>query len=606
MKSRLFTSLTIAVLAVSVVLAGSSPALAKSSSKSGGTVTFALPPGSLPTYIFPFVSGPNSNNIDLFQFTPFMWRPLYWFGKGNQAGINYSQSVGQAPVYSNGGRTVTVHMNRNYKWSDGHPVTNRDVELWMKIFSAEKANYLAYSVGSIPDDITSMSFPASTPYQFSLTFNKAYSHLWLLYNQLSQITPIPQHAWDRTSATGAVGNYDLTVAGATAVYTFLNAQSGKEAEYASNPLWKTVDGPWHLSAFSASTGYAAYVPNSNYGGPDKPKIAKFEEIPFTSDTAEFDALRSGQLDYGYLPSEDISQEKYFKSKGYQVAPWTDFGFNDFFVNFLSPSVGPIFRQLYIRQALQKLVNQPQISKDIYHGTAYPTYGPVPVQPPNPYISKAVKDNPYPYSVSGAKKLLSSHGWAVHPGGTDTCAKPGTGAGQCGAGITNGEALSFTETVATGSAPFTAEVEAIQSSWTEAGIHVTLHQESPGQIFAGLEPCSNGNAGCNWQIVNFGSPGETPTYSPEYLPTGGPWFATNGANNVQGYSNRTMDAKIAATETNSSPSAVQAFGTYAAEQLPNIWQPDYDYQLSVISPKLHGAVPQDPNLNLYPQDWTLSS
>jgi hypothetical protein len=41
-------------------------------------------------------------------------------------------------------------------------------------------------------------------------------------------------------------------------------------------------------------------------------------------------------------------------------------------------------------------------------------------------------------------------------------------------------------------------------------------------------------------------------------------------------------------------------------LPSLWQPDYPYQLSVISKKLHGAIPQDPNLNLYPQNWTLSS
>ena len=107
------------------------------------------------------------------------------------------------------------------------------------------------------------------------------------------------------------------------------------------------------------------------------------------------------------------------------------------------------------------------------------------------------------------------------------------------------------------------------------------------------------------MANFGAPGETPTYSPEYLPTGGPWFATDGANNVQGYSDPKMDVLIAATEVNSSASAVQAFGAYAQEALPNLWEPDYYYQLSVISNKLHGALPQDPNLNLYPQNWTIS-
>ena len=101
---RKFSRLGIALLGlvgatlapVTMASAASSSALRASSAPSG-TVTFALPPGSIPTYIFPFVSGPNSNNIDLFQFTPYLWRPLYWFGYGKTPDINFAQSVGQPP-----------------------------------------------------------------------------------------------------------------------------------------------------------------------------------------------------------------------------------------------------------------------------------------------------------------------------------------------------------------------------------------------------------------------------------------------------------------------------------------------------------------------------
>ena len=594
-----------AVAAVILISSGAS-AVGASTSSYHGTATFALPQGVLPNYIFPFSPGSVSNNVDYLQFAPLLWRPLYFYGHGLQVGINYQQSVGEPPVYSNGGRTVTVTLSRKFTWSDGQPVTNRDVELWMNIFSAEKDNWLGYAVGSIPDDITSMSFPASTPYKFSLTFNKAYSHLWILYNQLSQIVPIPQHAWDRTSASGRLGDYDTTTAGAKAVYNFLNAQSGNESTYASNPLWKTVDGPWVLQAFSAATGAATFVPNRNYTGPGKPLLAKFEEVPFTSDAAEFDALRSGQLDYGYLPVQDLSQKQYFTSHGYRVANWLDYGFNDFFLNFTNPTVGPIFKQLYVRQAIQTLINQPQISKDIYHGEAYPTYGPIPTKPANPYTAKIGTDNPYPFSVAAAKKLLSSHGWKIHVDGIDTCSKPGTAAGECGAGIANSAQLNFTEMVATGSQPFTAEVEDMQSAWSDAGIHVTLKQEPVGTIFSNLIPCSDGGEGCQWQMGNFGEIGSTPTYSPEYLPIGTQWFATGGGTNPQGYSSPHMDALINEAGINSAPSAIQAIGVYGAEQLPGIWEPNYPYQVSVISKKLKGSLPQNPNLNLLPQYWSLSS
>ena len=292
---------------VALLVAGCSSGTSASSGTGGGTVTFALPAGTIPTYISPFVSGPNSNNVDLFQFTPFMWRPLYWFGINGTPNINYQESMANPPTYSNGGKTVTVTLNQKFKWSNGKPVTNRDVELWLNILKVEKGEYLGYSPGSIPDNVASMSFPASSPYQFSITFDKAFSNLWVLNDELSEIVPIPQDTWDKTSASSPVGNYDTTAAGAKAVYKFINAQATQEGSYATNPLWQVVDGPWKLSAFSTVTGASTFAPNKAYTGPGKPKIAKFEELPFTSTSAEFDALRSGQVDYGYLPPEDASQ-----------------------------------------------------------------------------------------------------------------------------------------------------------------------------------------------------------------------------------------------------------------------------------------------------------
>jgi peptide/nickel transport system substrate-binding protein len=107
------------------------------------------------------------------------------------------------------------------------------------------------------------------------------------------------------------------------------------------------------------------------------------------------------------------------------------------------------------------------------------------------------------------------------------------------------------------------------------------------------------------MANFGQPGSTATYSPQYLPAPGPWFGTNSANNVGGYSDAKMDQLIETTYTDGSLQAIQNLAEYCAQQLPILWEPSYAYQISVISPKLQGALPQDPNLNLYPQNWSLS-
>ena len=56
------------------------------------------------------------------------------------------------------------------------------------------------------------------------------------------------------------------------------------------------------------SGQAKFAPNKSYSGPVKPKISSFTEVPYTSETAEYNALRAGQLTYGYIPATDIAQK----------------------------------------------------------------------------------------------------------------------------------------------------------------------------------------------------------------------------------------------------------------------------------------------------------
>ena len=91
---------------------------------------------------------------------------------------------------------------------------------------------------------------------------------------------MPQHAWDKTSLAGKVGNYDETTEGAKAVYGFLQKQGGDMSTFGTSPLWKVVDGPWKLGTFESS-GYYSWVPNKNYSGPDKPILDKVAWTPFT-------------------------------------------------------------------------------------------------------------------------------------------------------------------------------------------------------------------------------------------------------------------------------------------------------------------------------------
>jgi peptide/nickel transport system substrate-binding protein len=571
------------------------PALASSRS-SGKTVTFALPPASTSTYIFPLQSLSGAGPVDDNEFQMEMWLPLYWFGKGGTDVVNYSRSLGEAPKFSNGGKTVTITL-RHFVWSDGQPVTSRDVEFWMKELVANKDEWYGYVPGEFPDNVVAQSYPNSSTVVF--TFNRRYNPLWLLDNELSQITPLPQQSWDKISASGSVGDFDTTTAGAVAVYNFLNGQSTAIGTYQTNPLWQVVDGPWRLKSFDTTTQYTVLVPNKLYSGSPKPTLSALDEVPFTSDAAEMDALRSGEVDYGYLSPSEYSQASYFKAHGYKVVEWPLWATAYAVYNFTNPTAGPIMKQLYVRQAIQELVDQPQDVKDVWHGYAVPTYGPVPISPKSPYYSPSEKDSSYKFSVAHAQKLLTEHGWKENSSGIATCERAGTSSSDCGTGVATGAQLSLKFVYTSGNTAFTEEVESLQSFASKVGIKLNLTQAPFNTVETDASPCnSSTGSGCSWDIAMWAGW----SWDPDYLPTADEIFATGAGGNAGGYNDAKANRLIAAETEDSGVKPVIAADEYFAHDLPVIWMPGFDYQVSVIKDDLSGTQPQDPVGNIYPDQW----
>jgi peptide/nickel transport system substrate-binding protein len=78
-------------------------------------------------------------------------------------------------------------------------------------------------------------------------------------------------------------------------------------------------------------------------------------------------------------------------------------------------------------------------------------------------------NPYPFSVSAAQQLLSSHGWKVAPGGTTTCQNPSL----CGAGISKGEGIAFNIDYASGTVAVQDEMNDLAGQARKVGININL-------------------------------------------------------------------------------------------------------------------------------------
>src|SRR5580658_2348094 len=454
---------------------------------SGGTAVFAEPPSTTPNYIFPFTSSTYISDVDIFDLQYLMYRPLYWFGQSGKPTVNNSLSLANPPVFNGNKVTITL---KPYKWSNGTPVTAQDVMFWLNMEAAVGAtDYGAYT--GFPNTVVK-NLKVVSPTELTMTMDKPYNPQWLLYNGLSQVTPMPA-AWDRTAS--GPRNCDTTISDCAAVYAYLNKQSLDLTGYVGSPLWSIVDGPWKLSAFNAD-GHITMVPNKSYSGPVKPKLAAFEMVPFTTDAAEYDVLRSPasatKVDVGYLPPQDAPAKPANAAiganpvAGYTLSPVYVWGINYYTVNFQDSisDHAAIIKQLYFRQAMSYLMNQAAVISGPLRGNATLTVGPVGNTPATQFLSSQGKaGDPFPYNPTKAKSLLTSHGWKVVPSGVSTCVKPGSGAGECGAGITAGSGLNFSFVYYSGTSWLQSEVTQLQSNAAALGIKLGLTPKPFNQVTA---------------------------------------------------------------------------------------------------------------------------
>jgi peptide/nickel transport system substrate-binding protein len=569
----------------------------------GGTATFALPPSTVPNYIFPFDSSTYFSVVNAEDFQYLLYRPLYWFGNGSSPTLNAALSVANPPVYS--GNKVTITM-KDWKWSNGTPVSAQNVVFWIHMMQAvASSDWGAFVPGGFPTNVSNVT--ATSPTTLTMTMDKAYNETWFTSNELSQITPMPE-AWDRTAS--GPSHCTTTVSDCAAVYSYLDGQSKQLSSWAGSPIWGIVDGPWRLSSFN-SDGNSTFVPNGAYSGPVKAKLAQFQEVPFTTESAEYNVLQAkgtggNQIDVGYLPTTDAPPTSApmvagtNPVSGYNLSPLYSWSINYFPLNYQSTTGnGPILKQLYFRQALQYLMNQAAVIKGPLKGYGLATVGPVGTLPLSgaSYLSSTGKQgDPWPYNPAKAKSLLTANGWTVVAGGSTTCTDPS----KCGAGVKQGQALTFTLPYETGTTWIEQEMTQLQSNAAGVGIKLSLDPRPFNQVTAiAAGNCIVAHISCNWDMGNWGGGW---TFVPDYYPTGETLFLSGSGANSGGYTNAQNDSLINTTLTSNSVQSLYSWQDYLAQQIPVIWQPNGVYQLTEVVANLGGVTPQSTTLNINPEDW----
>jgi peptide/nickel transport system substrate-binding protein len=573
----------------------------------GGTITYGQLNGNTPNYIFPITPSGDASTLN-YAWQQVMWLPLYNnFAYGGSPGINYSLSVAKKPVFSDGDKTITITMNQGYKWNDGKPVDAQDLLFDIALIKAavgeSAANWGSFTPGYFPDSLASVS--ATGPYTVVMHLKHAFNPGFFLNNQLAlNLYPLPSQDWNVASAGGPHLDWNAP-ANAKKIYDYLGKAGGQVGNFGSNPLWKIADGPFVLTSFSPVTASWTMKANPDFGGTPKPYLSTLQGVTYTGITPMLNAMRTGSLDIGSIDFSQLTDVSSLKSQGYSVFGLPDFGWAGDIWNFKNTvnHFDKIISQLYFRQVMAMLVDEPAIIAGIYHGAAGLAYGPIPSVPKTPYAPANAVNPPYPYNPAKAVSILKAHGWHVVPNGQTTCADPGTGPNQCGAGIPKGTPISFpwaTETEAAGPyVPLTDEAVTSEAKQA-AGISIQLSQKTFNYIASNYNDADPSVAKYtnDWAVENFSG------YTDNPYPTQNSIFNTGGSFNSGAYIDPKMDQLIHNSVFGSDPNAVTNEASYEAEQVPALFLPNYDL-IWAVSNRVGGTPPSYLALTqygLWPQFW----
>ncbi|WP_258111788.1 peptide ABC transporter substrate-binding protein [Alicyclobacillus sp. SP_1] len=529
----------------------------------GGIITIAESAQTNLNWFIPIVNA-EDDSVDNTVFYDQLYKPLLWIN--NNYTINYKSSIADKITYNKAGTVYHVFLNPKWHWSNGQPVTSKDLMFtWNVVKAASSAKapspwpYVGAGTGDIPNGIKSVV--PNGKYEVTFTLDKPANQQWFIFNGLIQLTPMPAAVWD------------------------IHKNIMKEIKYlganATNAMFdKVVDGPFMVQSAIPSQAWTL-VPNPNYDG-HKSTVKKVVFDYEASTAAEFSAVKTGAVNVGYIDFSQLGSKGALTSMGDKITPQYSFGMFYTDLNmFPGSKVKSLMDKLYIRQALHMGQDLQGIDTSIYKGYGPPIDGPIPTTPVTQFLDPALNTNPYPFNIAAGKALLEKHGWKeVH-----------------GVMTKDGKPLKLLMIYASGSTSGMDVAELMKEDWAKEGIDVTL---KPMPFTTEISVTSNPKDASQWDMAT----GSGWDYNgPGFYPTGGQLFAT-GAPSGFGYSSKKEDELIAATHK---PYATEAetmkhffaYEDYTAKQLPFLWANNVA-SLTVTAPTVHNAIKYSDSAVGFPQ------
>lgn len=250
------------------------------------------------------------------------------------------------------------------KWHDGKPFTAKDVKFTIDLAKNDKAgSVFAARLGAIesvetPDDRTVViKLSTATP---------------SMLDTLTKVMVLPEHA----------------------LASIPVEQIAKNAWWSTSPIGT---GPFKFTKYVADQ-YVELAANPDYRG-GKPAAEKLINRYFADPAAAIAALRSGEIQFTYVDSNDVST---FKDDGaFRVIEG-----NSYVVNYVGFNQEvPLWKDLKVRQAFMHAIDRNAIINSLYGGAAKPANC---VYAADRLVPEGI--DTYDYDPEKAKQLLTEAGW----------------------------------------------------------------------------------------------------------------------------------------------------------------------------------------------------
>lgn len=374
---------------------------------------------------------------------------MAWLIKWDSNNHPFPELATQVPTMQNGGvskdgLTITYHLRKGVKWSDGAPFTADDV-VWTYHAIMNPANDVASRTGW--DRITRVDEPDKYTVVFHLS--KPYSPFIVTFFSSGGANPciLPKHLLAKYPNINHVPYNSLPVG--IGPFKYKEWQRAQRVVMVANPLY------WR--------------------GMPKLKEVDFEIVPDRNTVLT--ELQAHELDMWYpVPGsyfrrlEGLSGFTYIRQPGYY------FNHLDFNVQ------RPAMRDPVVRQALRYATDRATLIKKIGEGVGILQEGPAPKTAP--YYDPNIKL--VPFDIAKANRLLDQDGW--RPGADGVRSK-------------NGVRLSLDFATTTGTPDVDREIELIRSWWKQIGVAITVKHYPSSLLFSPYQDNGIVYRG-KWDVIGF--------------------------------------------------------------------------------------------------------